>query len=269
MIAVRRYRLNLEPGQTGKTVVHVSQFDTSAVKIVFELYSGTSVFAKPSGASAKVRMTKPDAKAIDNDVTYNSDGTVEFTLKEQMTAIPGVTRGKITILDSSGGQLGTAAFLMDVDPAGISDGAVVSESDLPELKQIYDKADAVEKKANEAAKSASAAAEHESAAKNSESNAKKSADAASNSQLATKQSEINASNFAASASTSMNAAEAAQKTASDAARMSSSAEGKAQQYKDAALEAARNASGYSGESEYRIGKDPGTKRPALYHYSAS
>lgn len=267
MITARKYKLSLEPNQTGKVVIHVSQYDSSAIKLIFELYSGNSLFQKPAGASAKVRMTKPDRKAIDNDVTYNNDGTVEFLLSEQMTAVSGITRGKITILDSSGGQLGTAAFLMDVDPSGISDNAVVSESDLPDIKEIYNKATTIEQNAAAAATSAKEAADRKEAATISEKNAEKFAAAASESQAAARQSETNAFEFSAAAALAKTAAESAQTVANNAAEASAGAEGKTKQYMDAALDAARNAAGYSGESEYRIGKDPDTKRPVLYHYS--
>lgn len=140
MITTRTYKLNLVPGMTSDTVVHVSQYDNTTISIKFEIYNGAETFAKPSGASAKVQITKRDKKAVDANCRYNEDGTIEFALSEQMTAVSGCQRGKIVILDSAGGQIGTAAFLLNVDAAGISDNAVLSDSDISDLQKALDKA---------------------------------------------------------------------------------------------------------------------------------
>ena len=148
-------------------------------------------------------MTKPDRKAISNDCTYAEDGTVSFSVTEQMTAVKGTARGKIIILDSAGGQIGTAAFLMEVDAAGITDGAIESESDLPELREVMKAVNETTQKAKDATAAAKAA---ESSAKNaaeSEDNAGKSKTAASDS--------------AGAAKKSAEAAEAKAKEASDSA----------------------------------------------------
>ena len=246
MIATRKYKLNLTPGKSIPPIVHVSQYDSETLTIAFELYEGGELFPKPAGATAKIEMTKPDRKAISGDCTYAADGTVSFTVTEQMTAKEGTTLGKIIILDSAGGQIGTAAFLMEVDAAGIADGAIESESDLPELREVMKAVNETAQKAKDAATSAEAASSSAKKAAESETNAKKSQAAAADSEGTAKKS-----------------AEAAGASAMAAGK----SEEKAAEYKKAAETAAQSAAGYAGEAEYRIGLNPATGHPAVYHYT--
>lgn len=266
MLTVRKSKLSITPGMI-PPVVHVSQYDSEALAIAFELYEDGALFPKPSGATAKIEMTKPDRKAISGDCTYAANGTVSFVLTEQMTAKEGTTRGKIIILDSAGGQIGTAAFLMEVDAAGITDGAVESESDLPELREVMKAVNETAQKAKDAAASAKNAAA-------SEDNAEKSKTVASDSADAAKKSAETAVSKAKEASDSASAALQAKKDteqlktdAGASATAAGKSEEKAGEYKTAAEAAAQSAAGYAGEAEYRIGLNPATGHPAIYHYT--
>lgn len=274
MIATRKYKLNLTPGKGIPPIVHVSQYDSEALTITFELYEDGTLFPKSGGATAKIEMTKPDRKAISGDCTYAADGTVSFTVTEQMTAKEGTTRGKIIILDSAGGQIGTAAFLMEVDAAGIADGAIESESDLPELREVMKAVNETAQKAKDAATSAEAASSSAQKAAESETNAKKSQTAAADSEGTAKKGAETAVSKAKEASESASAALQAQKDteqlkadAGASAAEAGKSEEKAGEYKTAAEAAAQSAAGYAGEAEYRIGLNPATGRPAIYHYT--
>ena len=271
MITERKARLNLIPGGV-PPVIHVSQYDT-AEKVSFELWEGMKKFQKPSGASAKIEMTKPDKKGIRKDCTYAADGTIEVDLETQMTCVAGAVRSKIVIYDATG-QIGTAAFILSVDPAGLADGTVVSESDLPDLREIYEQASKVEEKAKEAASSAeaaqssaSAAAGSAKAAGESEEAAEGSAGNAADSAAAAKKSENNAAGSAQMAKEKADTAESYAGQAGKSAADATDSKVAAGQYRDAAEAAAQTAAGYAGEAEYRIGIDPATGRPALYHYT--
>ena len=273
MLTVRKSKLSITPGMI-PPVVHVSQYDSEALAIAFELYEDGALFPKPSGATAKIEMTKPDRKAISGDCTYAANGTVSFVLTEQMTAKEGITRGKIIILDSAGGQIGTAAFLMEVDAAGITDGAAESESDLPELRKIMKAVNETAQKAEDAAASAKAAASSAKNAAASEDNAGKSKTAASDSADAAKKSAETAVSKAKEASDSASSALQAKKDteqlktdAGASATAAGKSEEKAGEYKTAAEAAAQSAAGYAGEAEYRIGMNPATGHPAIYHYT--
>lgn len=273
MLTVRKSKLSITPGMI-PPVVHVSQYDSEALAITFELYENEKLYKKPPGALAKIEMTKPDRKAISNDCTYAEDGTVSFSVTEQMTAVKGTARGKIIILDSAGGRIGTAAFLLEVDAAGITDGAIESESDLPELREVMKAVNETTQKAKDATAAAKAA---ESSAKNaaeSEDNAGKSKTAASDSERAAKKSaevaEAKAKEASDSASTVLQTKKDIEQLKTDAGKSAAAAgksEAKAGEYKTAAEAAAQAAAGYAGEAEYRIGINPSTGHPAIYHYT--
>ena len=272
MLTVRKSKLSITPGMI-PPVVHVSQYDSEALAITFELYENEKLYKKPSGALAKIEMTKPDRKAISNDCTYAEDGTVSFSVTEQMTAVKGTARGKIIILDSAGGQIGTAAFLMEVDAAGITDGAIESESDLPELREVMKAVNETTQKAKDATAAAKAA---ESSAKNaaeSEDNAGKSKTAASDSERAAKKSaevaEAKAKEASDSASTVLQTKKDIEQLKTEAGKSAAAAgksEAKAGEYKTAAEAAAQAAAGYAASIEYRFGIDPVSGLPAIMKY---
>ena len=271
MIIAREAKIDIVPNKNVPTVIHVSQYDDEACKIIFTLYNGGTAFAKPKGATAKVQITKPDKKAIESTCTYEEDGTVSVILTEQMTAKNGLARGKIVIMDSNGGQVGTAAFILDVDPAGIADDAIVSESDLPDLKEIMSSVDAVaqqvaaaEVSAKNAAASAVEASEAKEAASASAVEAGKSAQGASESQTAAaaseknaKASETNAKNSADAASQSAKAAGTSETNATASAKAAAASETKAGESKTAAgrsAEAAATSETKAGESKTAAGR---------------
>lgn len=267
----RKTKLNLTPGGV-PPVVHVSQYDT-AEKISFELWEGTKKFQKPSGALAKIEMTKPDRKGIRKDCIYAEDGTIEINLETQMTCVSGSARSKIVIYDATG-QIGTAAFILSVDPAGLADDAVVSESDLQDLREIYEQAITVGEKAKEAANaaedarsSASAADGSAKAAGKSETAAAESKKNAAESSLAAEKSKDDAAGSAQTAKEKTEAAERYARQAGKSAEDASDSKVAAGQYRDAAEAAAQAAAGYAGEAEYRIGINPATGHPTLYHYT--
>lgn len=225
MIIAREAKIDIVPNKNVPTVIHVSQYDDEACKIIFTLYNGGTAFAKPKGATAKVQITKPDKKAIESTCTYEEDGTVSVILTEQMTAKNGLARGKIVIMDSNGGQVGTAAFILDVDPAGIADDAIVSESDLPDLKKIMDSVGTVQQQVTLAETAATTAKKFTEAAANAEKNASAAANEASDSAQSASDS---ASAADKSASFASDSASAAAKSAQRAADESSTAISKLQ-----------------------------------------
>lgn len=114
--------------------IRLTQYDT-AVTLVFHIYNGSVPFAKPSGASAYISMTKPDEKAVHVPATYNDDGTVQFQLTQQMTAVHGEVYCKLVIVETNG-QVSTTAFYLIVAEAGVKDDAVISQSDVSDIATI-------------------------------------------------------------------------------------------------------------------------------------
>lgn len=181
-------------------VIRVTQGDT-AVTLLLTLYSGNSPFAKPSGAEALIECTKPDSKAVKADAVYNEDGTVSITLTEQMTCVTGEVYCKVGIRETDG-KVSTAALILNVEPSGVTDGAVISESDVPDIRKAIEAADSAKQYVAEAVESAANAKTSESKAKTYASNASKSASSAKTSASNAKTSETNAASSNTAAATS-------------------------------------------------------------------
>ena len=154
------YNLNLIPGGV-PTQIHVSQYDSGASRLlVFNLYSSddgvNTEFTIPPGASITIEGTKPDKKGFSYAVEY-SGNVVTVELREQMTPVAGdvVCELKITKGDEI---LGTANFIISVEPAALELDADMSKTDISGLREL------VEQAAESASDAASSAVRAENAA---------------------------------------------------------------------------------------------------------
>ena len=119
--------------------IRLTQFDT-AVTIVFTVYNGAAVFAKPSEGTVRISMTKPDKKAVSTSAVYNDDGTIELQITQQMTAAVGEAYCKLSVIESDG-QVSTGSFILDISAAGVKDDAVISESDISDVEKVLETAE--------------------------------------------------------------------------------------------------------------------------------
>ena len=119
--------------------IRLTQFDT-AVTIVFTVYNGAAVFAKPSEGTVRISMTKPDKKAVSTSAVYNDDGTIELQITQQMTAVAGEAYCKLSVIESDG-QVSTGSFILDISAAGVKDDAVISESDISDVEKVLETAE--------------------------------------------------------------------------------------------------------------------------------
>lgn len=126
MITRQSQALNLIPGTTATTVVHVSQGDVGS-RIEFYLYNGSEEYI-PSGVTVAVHGTKMNRS---NFGPYNVgvvDGTnqIYFNSRAAMTDVAGAAAAEIVITNSSGETVGSANFGILVEPAPYSDGVTYS-----------------------------------------------------------------------------------------------------------------------------------------------
>lgn len=227
-------------------VIHVSQYDTDR-KYIFTPYYGSSAYAKPDGAAVFIEATKPDGTVVADSITYNSDGTLQFIVKESMTQAAGDVRSKIIIQDSSGSRLASANVVFAVDRAGIDTYARVSESDLEVLHDVEKKLISLDEKVTAAANSAAEAGASETNARNSQEAAKGYADSASESAAAAGSSKSAA---AKSAETASSAASAAVESKEAAGKSEENAKTSASKASESAT-AASKSEGNAGESATR------------------
>lgn len=144
-MVVENLRIDVTPGGV-PLVIHVSQYDAGLRQFNFTPYDKGVQMAKISGATVTMEATKPDGYAVQHPCTYNNDGTITYVLQEQLAAVEGQVWSKLTWRNSSGDILGAKAIIWAVDTAGIEDGAVVSESDLPLIEQAAEFASEYEEK---------------------------------------------------------------------------------------------------------------------------
>lgn len=149
------YRVDMIPNGI-PLVVHVSQYDTEARRLIFELYKGDVAYEVPAGAAASIAGTKPDKTAFIYPMAIDGN-VVSIDLKQQMAIVAGDVLTEIQITDSTG-KIGSANFVIRVERGPIDEDSVISETDLPIFEELVSDAQAAAADAQTAANTASAAA---------------------------------------------------------------------------------------------------------------
>lgn len=131
------YNIDMVPSGA-PVVVHVSQYDTTARRLVFHLYNGGVAYVPASGTTATIRGTKPDGTGFmySLEVTGN---TVAMALNQQMAAIAGDVPTEITVAEPDG-TASSANFVIRVEPAALDDETVISETDIPVFEELTQQA---------------------------------------------------------------------------------------------------------------------------------
>lgn len=130
------YKLNITPGGIPLTI-HISQYDVGLREYTFEPYTNVGEFTYVPGANATLEATKPDGYAVIHNCGYNQDGTITYTIQEQLAAKPGRVWSKV-VLRYGTDVLGTGAIVWIVDNAGVKDSAIVSDSDISGIRGMID-----------------------------------------------------------------------------------------------------------------------------------
>lgn len=147
--------LNLIP-QGVPPVVHVSQYDKGQEWNIY-LFENGVLFTIPSGTTALMQGTKPDKRGFQYPATVDTtNNVVTFTLEQQMAAVGGNVKCEL-VLTNGDSQIATINFILDVEPAALSDDTVISDTELPLIEQAATEA-AAQAAASAAAAAASAAA---------------------------------------------------------------------------------------------------------------
>lgn len=150
------YRIDMIP-DGAPVVVHVSQYDTAARRLSFELYNGGVAYELPAGAVASIAGTKPDNTSFLYAMTV-SGNLVSIDLQQQMALVAGDVPAEIQITNSSG-KIGSANFVIRVERGPIDENTVISETDLPIFEQLVSDAQTAANEAQTAAEDAADAAE--------------------------------------------------------------------------------------------------------------
>lgn len=149
------YRIDMIPNGA-PVVAHVSQYDTAARRLSFELYNGGVAYELPAGAVASIAGTKPDNTSFLYAMTV-SGNLVSIDLQQQMALVAGDVPAEIQITGAEG-KIGSANFIIRVERGPIDENSVISKTDLPIFEQLVSDAQAAAADAQTAANTASAAA---------------------------------------------------------------------------------------------------------------
>lgn len=130
------YNLNFVPGGVPLTI-HISQYDVGTRTFHFTPIAVPGTVTTFTGATATLEATKPDGYAVIQECTYNGDGTIDYTVQEQLAAKAGKVWSKIVLRDGTD-VIGTAAIVWIVDKAGVTDDAIVSDSDVSGIRGLVE-----------------------------------------------------------------------------------------------------------------------------------
>lgn len=144
------YRIDMIP-DGAPVVVHVSQYDTAARRLSFELYNGGVAYELPAGAVASIAGTKPDNTSFLYAMTV-SGNLVSIDLQQQMALVAGDVPAEIQITGAEG-KIGSANFIIRVERGPIDENSVISETDLPIFEQLVSDAQTAADTASAAASS--------------------------------------------------------------------------------------------------------------------
>ena len=266
--------LDVSPGGI-PPIIHLSQYDKLTRTIVFNLIDDTGTYAIPSGAIATVRGTKPDKTGFEYEGII-SGNTVTVNVQDQMTVCAGRIPCEIRISGFDESVLGTANFLLDIEPAALLDNTTISETELPLIERATEAVAPTLAAAKEAKTYASEASGYATQSKNSAAAASSSASEASGYATQSKNSAAAASSSASEASgyatQSKNSAAAASSSASEASSYAAQTKANAENAADSAKsagESATKAAEYAGAVEYSIGINPKTGHMAIFYNKQS
>lgn len=135
-MVTNEFKLSMTP-QFNNPVVGVSQYDTGARTLKFNLYANGAQLIIPSGTTAVINGAKPDGTAFSYPMTVG-DTYVQIAVQEQMTAVAGTVIAEI-VLTGTDGSIGTSNFKMMVERSPLDEG-VISESDISVIQEAVEDA---------------------------------------------------------------------------------------------------------------------------------
>lgn len=145
------YQIDLIPSGE-PVVVHVSQYDTGARTLAFDLFNGGVAWNIPAGSTASINGTKPDGTGFmySMDVSGN---TASIAIPQQMALVAGDVPAEIRIASGSG-IIGSANFIIRVERAALDEETAISQTDIPVFEQLVTRAETAATEAGNAADAA-------------------------------------------------------------------------------------------------------------------
>ena len=130
---MRTYNVNLVPNYGAETIVPVSQYDTGLRWCYIAVYYEDELYDIDEDAIITVRGTKPDLTGFEYELVSGDSGVI-LPMTDQMTVLSGIVPCELRI-SLSGQIIGTANFVLDVEPSALDEDVTISETDLPLLEK--------------------------------------------------------------------------------------------------------------------------------------
>lgn len=133
---VRTIDLDLVPGKEIKHI-HLNQRDVISSGLQFRLWNNGTRFTIPTGATGTIEGTKRDRCAFQYKVTVSAaSNIITANVTYQMTCVPGPVPTELRLKNSAGNDIGTANFILDIEPAGLIDNPDISKSELEVVVEL-------------------------------------------------------------------------------------------------------------------------------------
>lgn len=130
IIATKNVSLDISPG-AANPVVHCSQYD-SGYQLTFTLYNGSSLFEIPNDCSVRIDEVKVDKTAYHGDLTISPTNKSKcyIWMATQMSIVPGDQICELVITNTATRRIGSANFILRVEPAPEADTSTYSVTQL-------------------------------------------------------------------------------------------------------------------------------------------
>lgn len=134
----QNFDLNMVPNSP-PVVVHVSQYDNEAGRLVASLYNGDVSFNPPGTVTYSIQGSKPDGHGFQYGAASRSGNVVTCNLTAQMTAVAGITKCQI-VVEKGTDIIGSFVFFLDVQAAALPADADMSASEYQLVEQMIEQA---------------------------------------------------------------------------------------------------------------------------------
>lgn len=124
------------------TVVKAKEGDDSLRYVNVILLRDGTQFVPDNGMSAVFRLEKPDGKAVVNNATIESDGSITVQLTAQCTAVAGRCKADVLLM-ANGETISTALFILEVVKSPDVANQLNSSDEFGVLADMMDRATAV------------------------------------------------------------------------------------------------------------------------------
>lgn len=146
----RAYTINTIPGGIPQ-FINVSQYD-KGYTIDVTLQEGNNPYSIPSGALVRVQGTKSDHYGFDYPCTV-SNNVIKMPVEEQMTVFAGPVSIEL-VISVNGSRIGSANAVLNVEEAALQDTTIISDSDMPLIREAIAAAEVATEAAEEAKQAA-------------------------------------------------------------------------------------------------------------------